>query len=118
MFLQSYLDYCGGTGRTGWFSAFEEPGSTAGQSNACTIFSHDAELVLVALSEVGDTMSKLCDGSLGGNFHPSQTLLLSPFQDVLFDLVAPIRPWSSPTHSDAVSSHMGSIWGTRGIRYS
>lgn len=90
MFLQSYLDYCGGTGSTGWFSAFEEPGGAAGWSDTRTVFSHDAELVLVALSKVGDTMSKLCDGPLGGNLHPAQALLLSPLQDVVFDFVAPI----------------------------
>lgn len=87
---QSYLDYCGGTGSTGWFFAFEEPGGTAGRSHTSTIFSHDAELIFIALGKIGDTMSKLRDRSLRGNFHPSQTLLLPPLQDVLFDLTASI----------------------------
>lgn len=90
MFLEAYLDYCGGTGSTGWFFTSEESGCAAGWTHASSIFSHDTELVLVALGEVDDAMSELCDGSLGGNFDPLQTFLLSPLQDVLFDLIATI----------------------------
>lgn len=54
--LQPYLDHCRRTGGTGWLSAFEEPGSTAGWSNTSTIFSHDTELIFVALSKVSDTV--------------------------------------------------------------
>lgn len=90
IFLESYLDDCGGTGSTGWFFTFEEPGGAAGRTHAGSVLSHDAELVLVPLGEVGDAMSQLCDGSLGGHFDPAQTLLLSPLQDVVFDLIATI----------------------------
>ena len=90
VFLEAYLDYCGCTGSTGWFSTFEESRGAAGWTHTSSIFSHDTKLVLVTLSEVGDAMSELCDGSLGGNFDPSQTFLLSPLQDVLFDLTATI----------------------------
>lgn len=90
VFLHSYLDDCGSTGSTGRFSAFKEPGGAAGWTDACAVFSHHTELILVSFCKVGDTMSKLCDGSLGGHLHPAQTLLLSPLQDVLFDLIASI----------------------------
>lgn len=76
--LESYLDYGRGAGSTGWLSTFEESGCAAGWTHTSSIFSHNTELVLVTLSEVGDAMSELCDGSLGGNFDPSQTFLLSP----------------------------------------
>lgn len=88
--LQSYPDHRGSTGSTGRLSALEEPGGAAGWSNTSAVFSHDAELVLVALSEVGDAVSQLCDGPLGGNLQPAQALLLSPLQDVVFDFIASI----------------------------
>lgn len=115
--LSSYLYYCGGTGSTGGFSAFEESGRAAGWTHPGSILSHDAELILITLSEVGDPMPQLSDGSLGGNLDPTQTLLLSPLQDVVFDLVATIRPWPSPAQSDAAAGHVGGVRCSRSIRH-
>ncbi|TNN69587.1 hypothetical protein EYF80_020232 [Liparis tanakae] len=95
-----------------------ESGSTAGRSDSSTVFSHDAELVLIALSEVDDPVSELSDGPLGGDLQPPQALLLSPLQDVVFDLVTSIGPWPGPAHSDAVTGHVGGIWSARGIGHS
>ncbi len=73
-----HLDYCGSTWSTGWFSAFEESGGTAGWSDPSAVFCHDTELILVTLGKVGDPVSQLCDRPLGGNLNPAQTLLFSP----------------------------------------